>query len=614
MAVVTLADAEEVVVVVVMRERTPETGSVRRNEVSLAGQFLLLQLGVVAVLLAVVAVLSLLQATADFERERGARMRSLANDLVSLEVVRDELASLAAGNTTAEEVAASLAPVATRGVSSGGATTVDVVDPDGRVLASSDPSMVGTVVELGDSGVLSGAEWSGDVDSEEGRAVAGHAPVYSEEVELVGAVVAEETYPGLRERFSGAGPDLVVFLGVGAALGGLGSLAVARLLKRRSQGLGAGEIAELADHREALLHAIREGVVAVDTHGRVTMANDAARVVLGLDADPRGRLLTDLDLPTAVVELLSGAAPAEDTVALVGGRMVVFNRREASARGRGIGSVTTVRDRTELVALQGQLDANLSITDTLRAQTHEFDNLLHAISGLVQLGEYDELAGLVGELARTRAEVSDEVADRIADPAIAALLVAKHAVAAERGVDLELDPGSRLPALEPAMVADLTAVLGNLVDNAVDAAAGRTPARVEVWLIQASSDDGAGRSAVHVRVRDTGPGIAPERAEEIFERGFTTKPTGPVGRGVGLALVRLVCRRRGGEVTLSAPRPATDMPGAEFTAVLPVLPARATTGQDAAQGHGGAEGHGAGVEGGATEGHGGVEDGAEVGR
>ncbi|TYL50116.1 PAS domain-containing protein [Nocardioides sp. BGMRC 2183] len=571
---VTLADAEEVVVVVVTRMRL-STGS-RRSEVSLAGQFLLLQLVLVAVLLGVVAVLSLRQSTAAFERERGAQMRSTAEYVANLRLVQTTLTNVADGELAASATGRVLAPAAVQGLDLSGATTVSIVGTDGTVLASSDPTLVGRDDVLGASDVLTGRQWSGDVTTDEGRAVAGHAPVYSRsEGEVVGAVLADETYPDVEERLTGAAPDLVLFLGVGALLGGLGSYAVARLLKRRSQGLAPREIAQLADHRAALLHAIREGVVAVGTDGRVTMANDAARAVLGLDGDPRGRRVDELGLPAGVADLLTGAAPAEDTIALVGERVVVFNRREASAGGRGIGSVTTVRDRSELVALQGRLDANLSITDTLRAQTHEFDNLLHAISGLVQLEEYDELAGLVGELARTRAEVSDEVADRIADPAVAALLVAKHAVAAERGVVLDLDPGSRLPALEPALVADLTAVLGNLVDNAVDAAAGRPEARVEVWLLW---DDRPEQRAVHVRVRDNGPGVPAERVEDVFVRGFSTKSGTPGGRGIGLALARMVCRRRGGEVMLSPPRPETDMPGAEFTAVLPIATPR---GEDA---------------------------------
>lgn len=553
----------------------PPTDPVRRREPSLATQFLLLQLVVVALLLVVVTVLSLRQSTASFEEQQGAQMRSVAEDVAALDLVRAELTAAAdeGERRDADAAARALAPAAVQGVNLSGATTVSIlaVGATGEaddllrstVLASSEPSLVGTHPDLGESDVLAGRQWSGDVETDDGRAVAGHAPVYSDDGRVVGAVLAEQTYPTAADRLTGAAPDLVVFLGVGALLGGVGSVVVARLLKRRSRGLGAGEIARLADHREALLHAIREGVIAVGTDGRVTMANDAARVTLGLEEDPRGRRVADLGLGAGVVDLLTGVTAAEDAVAIVAGRVVVFNRREASAGGRGIGSVTTLRDRTELIDLQGRLDANVSITDTLRAQTHEFDNLLHTISGLAQLGDYDELSGLLGVLTRTRAEVGDLVADRIADPATAALIVAKHAVAAERSVRLELDPGTRLPRVAPGLVADLTAVVGNLVDNAIDASAGTPDALVEVWLL-------LDRGAVHVRVRDNGPGVADELADEVFERGFSTKPVPaeqPGGRGVGLALVRLVCRRCGGEVSLTR---AGAEGGAVFSAVLPV--------------------------------------------
>ena len=182
----------------------------------------------------------------------------------------------------------------------------------------------------------------------------------------------------------------------------------------------------------------------------MTVMNDAARATLGLDdgPDPVGRPVADLGLDPHVVDLLTGeGADVEDAVALVGTRVGRLQpAAAASTGGRGIGTVTTLRDRTELVSLQSQLSSNLSITDTLRAQTHEFDNRLHTISGLVQLGEYDEVATLVGTLTRHRAEVSERVSKRLHDPAVAALVVAKHAVAEERGVTLELDPGSRLPA------------------------------------------------------------------------------------------------------------------------------------------------------------------------
>lgn len=536
----------------------------RRGELTLAGQFLALQLAVVALLLGIVAVLSLRQSTEEFTTDQGAQMRSVAQYVANQRPVRRALAE--ARHDEGIDLNVRLAPYVERGTSFSRASDVLVVGPSGVVVAATDPGRVEHRAELGDSDAFEGVSWSGDVEVDGERTVAAHEPVLTRNGDLIGVVVAEQTYPTVADRLTGGGSDLVLFIGVGALLGIVGSFVVSRIVKRGTRGLAPTEIAQLADHREALLHAIREGVVAVAPDGRVTMMNDAARATLGLDGapDPVGRPIADLGLDQHVVDLLTGAVAAEDAVAVVGARAVVFNRREASAGGRGIGSVTTLRDRTELVSLQSRLGANLAITDTLRAQTHEFDNRLHTISGLVQLGEYDEVTRLVGTLTRHRAEVGAHVSERIADPALVALLLAKHAVAEERGVLLELDPGSSLPRLGDAQVADLTTILGNLVDNAVDACAGHPDALVEVWLFVDGRE-------LRVRVRDNGPGVPDELAETVFVRGFSTKPEPLGGRGLGLALVRLVCAQRGGAVTLTPSSERHDGErGAEFLVVLPL--------------------------------------------
>lgn len=556
-------------------------GRLRRGERTLAGQFLLLQLAVVALLLLAVAVLSIRQSTTDFTEERGSDLRGVAEYVANLLPVRDHLVRVDRGEGAAAATAQALAPYVDRGVNLSGASDVMLVSPAGVVLAASEPSRVGERAALGESDAAAGRQWSGDVEVDGERVLAAHAPVLSDEGEVVAIAVAEDPYPSVGDRLTGAAPDLVLFLGLGAALGGAGAWLVSRIVRRATRGLGATELGNLADHREALLHAIREGVVGVGTDGRVTVMNDAARATLGLDRDGTGgrslvgRRVDELGLDPHVVALLSpggsgdgaetadgggaGDGDLQDAVALVGTRVVVFNRRRASSGGRGIGTVTTLRDRTELASLQSQLSSNLSITDTLRAQTHEFDNRLHTISGLVQLGEFDEVARLVGALTRHRADVNERVTQRLHDPAVAALVIAKHAVAEERGVTLELDPGSRLPALAPDEVADLTTVLGNLVDNAVDACAGAHEATVELWIL-------ADGSAVHVRVRDNGPGVPEELRDVVFVRGFSTKPDAVGGRGLGLPLVRLICAQRGGSVTLEE----ADTGGAEFHVVLPV--------------------------------------------
>jgi sensor histidine kinase regulating citrate/malate metabolism len=232
-------------------------------------------------------------------------------------------------------------------------------------------------------------------------------------------------------------------------------------------------------------------------------------------------------------------------------------------RDRQIGWVTTVRDRTELVDLNRQLDVWRSTTDTLRSQAHEFSNRMHTIAGLIELEEYDEVASFVTTQARAREGWVDRVVDRVEDASAAALLVAKGSRATELGVSLDLEDESRLPALADDVSADLLTVLGNLVDNAMDAVA-PTRGRVSVRLLLV--DD-----AVEARVTDDGPGVPDELADQVFSQGFSTKPASDPGeRGWGLALCRVVCERRGGSVTVTR----TDARRTVFTAVLPRTPAR----------------------------------------
>ena len=217
-----------------------------------------------------------------------------------------------------------------------------------------------------------------------------------------------------------------------------------RLIKRRTRGLEPAEIGALADQREALLHSIREGVVAVGEDGTVTVLSDSARDLLGLPDGSRVAGSRTSTWRRGCATRWMGDSDVHDAVLVVAGRVVVLNRNRVLHDGRQVGTVTTLRDRTELLAMQSELSARESVTETLRAQTHEFSNQLHTISGLVQLEEYDEVSRVIGTLTRRRAEISDFVTARVDDPAVAALLIAKTSLAAERGIDLA--PVRRRPA------------------------------------------------------------------------------------------------------------------------------------------------------------------------
>ncbi len=527
----------------------------------MAGQFLVLQLTVLLVALAVASLVSIRQSDADFRTQRAAPLRAAAQDLANLGVVRSQI--------TVRPVLGSLTAYVEQARRSSDATVVHLADPEGRILVSSDPEAVGDDLRFADSDVRQQRTWTGDLEHDGRSAIAAHVPIFDEGLSvqqeggprppaMVGIVVVIENYPSLVDRADELLPDLITFLGVGLALGVAGSWLLSRLVKRRTRGLEPAEIAALADQREALLHAVREGVLAVSADDSLTVLNDSARELLGLSPGDgaEGTSVADLPVGAEVLAVLGGHEDLRDRVLVVGERVLVANRNRVTHGGRDVGAVTTLRDRTELLAMQSELTARESITETLRAQTHEFNNQLHMISGLVQLGEYDEVSALIGDLARRRAEISDAVTSAVNDPAVAALLVAKASLAAERGIEVALAADADLPRLDPDLSADVGTVLGNLVDNAVDATAAAGGPRIDVRL--AVEDD-----AVVVQVGDTGAGVETEAADEIFRRGWTTKPSDASGRGVGLALVQVVCQRRGGHVSVH------NQDGAVFTAVLP---------------------------------------------
>jgi len=523
--------------------------SLARSSRSLAGQFLAFQMLVVAVVLIAVAAVSITQSTKEFRDVRGQRMIAVAENVASTPLVRDRYADPFAARL--------LAPDVDRAVALSGAGMAELIDPAGVVRVSSEPSRIGRQVDFGPSRVVEGRAWFGDLDVDGHHALVGQVPVLSTDGGVLSVVSVSEPYPSVWQLLSGAGERLLVYLGLGAALGLLASWLLSRRIKRHTRGLEVAEIAGLAEHREALLHSIREGVIGVNTDGVITVVNDSAQELLGIGADAVNRRVHDAGIDPAVAAFLLSGEDGHDVVIATADRVLALNRRAATSQGQRIGTVTTMRDSTELASMQAQLSSHKSVTDTLRAQTHEFANQLHTISGLVQLEEYDSVRDLIGTLTRRRAQISDAVTQRILDPAVAALVIAKTTLAAESGVSLELGDDSHLVALSPALATDVITVLGNLIDNAVAVSEGTTDSRVAVVV-----DDSDG---LVIQVADSGPGVPEELRTQIFARGVTSKPDVPGGRGIGLALVRLITAQHGGTAEVHD----ADGGGALFVARLP---------------------------------------------
>ncbi len=337
-------------------------------------------------------------------------------------------------------------------------------------------------------------------------------------------------------------------------MGALAAWLISRRVQRQTRDLAFSDIAALLAEREAMLHGIREGVVALDRDGRVRLLNDEAQRLLGIGEEAVGSSPDEALGAGRTADVLAGRVTGTDLLTVRGQRVLVANRMPTDDGG----AVATLRDRTELDQLGRELDSTRGLIDALRAQDHEHANRMHTLLGLLELEMYEDAVEFVGEVVGDHRATSEQVTERIRDPLLAALLVGKATVAAERGAALRLSDRSRLPdrLVDPR---GLVTVVGNLVDNALDAVAGTPDARVEVEL------RAEGRTAVLV-VRDTGPGVPPERRELIFTEGWSTKkPPGHRERGIGLPLVRRLAHRHGGDARVG------EAPGggAEFTVVLP---------------------------------------------
>jgi sensor histidine kinase regulating citrate/malate metabolism len=518
---------------------------------TLAGQLLVLQLAIVVIVLVAVAAVSLAQSAATFNRVEGRRVTLLAEQLSSSPALRFGIRNPAPAEM--------LAPALQTSLAQSGVTSITVANSAGKVIAATNPTLIGTSLTLGVPEVAKGRGWSGQLRGDDGMELVAQVPVLSEGKDAkgnpdgtlgdhIGTVMVGERAPSVLQRLRGASSYLAIYLGIACVLGLLGSWLLARRIKRQTLGLEPREIAGLAEHREAMLYGLAEGVVALDPHLRVTLVNDVGRRLLDLPSTAVGKSLRELGVEGRLREVLAGEDEARDAVVVRRGRVLVMNRMEVLKDGRSLGSVTTLRDRTELAQLERELGSFRSSAELLRAQTHEFANQLHTISGLIQIGEYDEVVTYVGALNRYRESLDLTVTRRVHDTTVAALLMAKSSLAAERRVELRVSEKTTLLRLDPALSADIATVLGNLVDNAVDAAAQSgtplSPAWVEVELRQDAT-------SVEIVVRDSGPGVAPELAQEVFAHGFTTKAAAEGERGIGLAMTRLICRRRGGEVAVT---------------------------------------------------------------
>lgn len=436
-----------------------------------------------------------------------------------------------------------------------GADFVVVGDRYGYRLSHPDPALLGQLMVGGDNGpaLAEGREYVSFATGTLGPSMRGKVPILDDQGRVIGIVSVGYLVKEVDRVVWGYAARVGVVSLAGLGIGSVGAVALARSIKRATQGLEPEEIAAMAGQQRAILEAIREGIIAIDKEGRVIVANETARVILpGLEPGVTVRsILPNSRLP----EVLHTGQAEFDQPMLLGDTLIVTNRVPIRQDGEVVGVVSSFRDRTELERLTQELSETRRYTEELRAQAHEFANTLQVISGMLQLGKAEEAVDFIQDVSAEYRQLLDALPRSIGEPAVAALILGKRARAEELHGHFTLDPESYIagPVPDPSL---LIRVVGNLVDNALEAVAEQPGDRlVRLLLLE-------GNGQIRIEVADNGPGVPPDMADAIFTEGVSTK--GP-GRGIGLALLKRLVVQAGGQITLgTAPEG-----GALFRVLLP---------------------------------------------
>lgn len=470
------------------------------------------------------------------ENELGQRVLSIARSVAELEPIIN--------NVGQPDGAKSIQPVAEKIRLATNVEYIVVYDMNRIRYSHPISSKIGTVFMGGDEGPsLAEHVYISRAYGSKGPSIRAFVPVMKEskQVGVVVVGIVTPTYKQLLLEYRG---DLQIPFFIALIVGLIGAVLLAYNIKKQMFNMEPTEIARLLEERVAVFQSIGDGVVAIDSQYRITIANPEACRILGLSEPVVGKGVLDVIPDSQLTTVMQTGIPQYDEDRIVGNARILISILPIRVKGKIVGAAATFRDKTELFNLAEELTGVKQFIEALRVQNHEHRNKLHAIAGLIQLGKSEQALSYVFDSVYEQEELASFLTNNICDYSISGLLLAKVSRAKELGIQLHIDRSSCLKSIPQKWDGGiLVTVIGNLLENAMEALQGQALERRKIECTICDLAD-----ELRIEVKDNGPGIPKQIRDQIYKQGFTTK--GSKNRGIGLALIYRYVENVGGRIDL----------------------------------------------------------------
>nr|WP_039814089.1 DcuS/MalK family sensor histidine kinase [Jeotgalibacillus malaysiensis] len=423
-----------------------------------------------------------------------------------------------------------------------------VMDTDGIRQSHPNADIIGEQFVGGDEErVLNGEEYVSVSEGTLGFSVRAFTPIYDDNGSQIGAVSTGISLSAVEATLSQNHRNILLGSLIGSLVGILGAILLARYIKRSLFGLEPAEIARIYEERNRMFQSVKEGIVAVDADGRLTLVNKSAKDIFmkaGIDDDdPIGKHVTDYLPDSRLKRVLETGESEVDEEQELNGTTIIVNRVPLVVGGQVAGAISTFRDKTEVNRLAEQLTGVRLYADSLRAQSHEFKNKLHVLLGMVEMGSYEEVKQYLKQLSAHQVHETESVTNKIKDPVLAGFMIGKLSYAREQQVELTLQCETEIPPFRSAMVThELVTIIGNLLDNAIESLQDRPKRKVDIAFSYIDE-------LLSICVKDTGKGMDEALKSMIFTKGISTKG---YNRGYGLHLVHASVKALDGSIEIDS--------------------------------------------------------------